>query len=128
MVRENKIMPRTPSPLLDHFGPEPTPATFASVAIDPIRKSVSIATTKTTMVTVVFRPPREVAGWNMAGAFRRGTRRAIQILFARPLRRPHLPSGRLYGDRTKIVALGDVNAAMAQNCIGGCDMEMEVRQ
>ena len=25
----------TPSPLLDHFGPEPTPATFASVAIGP---------------------------------------------------------------------------------------------
>ena len=89
---------------------------------------MSIATTKTMMVTVVFRPPREVAGLNMAGAFRRWTRRAIQILFARPLRRPHLPSGRLYGDRTKIVALGNFNAAMAQNCISGCDMEMEVRQ
>src|SRR5271166_1962716 len=38
------------------------------------------------------------------------------------------PLGRFYGDSTKIVALCDLNAAMAQNCIGGCDMEMEVRQ
>jgi hypothetical protein len=27
-----------------------------------------------------------------------------------------------------MVSLGEVNAAMAQNCICGCDMEMEVRQ
>ena len=36
--------------------------------------------------------------------------------------------GHLYGDRTKVVPLGNVNAAMAQNGISGGDMEMEVRQ
>ena len=41
---------------------------------------------------------------------------------------PHLPSGRLHGDRTKIVALADVNTVMTQNCISGRNMEMEVRQ
>ena len=41
---------------------------------------------------------------------------------------PHLPSGRLHGDRTKIVALADVNAVMTQNRVSGRDMEMEVRQ
>jgi len=44
------------------------------------------------------------------------------------LPRPCLCSSHLYGDSTKIVTLGDFNAAMAQNCICGGDMEMEVRQ
>jgi hypothetical protein len=38
------------------------------------------------------------------------------------------PACHLYGNRTKIVTLGDVNAAMAQYCISGGDVEMEVRQ
>ena len=37
MVRERvcRFTVHPISPLLGHFGPEPTPATFASVAIDP---------------------------------------------------------------------------------------------
>ena len=53
------------------------------------------------------------------GCERHGGKRAAAL---------HLPSGRLHGDRTKIVALADVNAVMTQNRISGRDMEMEVRQ
>ncbi len=41
---------------------------------------------------------------------------------------PHLPSGRLHGDRTAIIALADVNAVVTQTRISGRDMEMEVPQ
>src|SRR5258707_9564817 len=37
-------------------------------------------------------------------------------------------SGHLHWDRTQKVALADVNAAMAQDRVGGCDVEIEVRQ
>src|SRR5580692_7785284 len=37
-------------------------------------------------------------------------------------------SAHLHGDRTQKVALADVNAAMAQDRVGGCDVEIEVRQ
>jgi hypothetical protein len=71
-------------------------------AHDPTRKSVS-ANTKTMMVTGCLSPPSR-AGGNTAEV-------------ASP------SVSRLYGDRTKIVALGNF-----RNCISGCDMEMEVRQ
>jgi len=37
-------------------------------------------------------------------------------------------SGHPHGDRTQKVALADINAAMAQDRVGGCDVEIEVRQ
>src|SRR5712691_5529539 len=37
-------------------------------------------------------------------------------------------SGHPHGDRTQKVALADVNAAMAQDRVGDCDVEIEVRQ
>src|ERR1700730_94694 len=36
--------------------------------------------------------------------------------------------GHLHGDCTQKVAFADVHAAMAQDCVGGCEMEIEVRQ
>ena len=36
--------------------------------------------------------------------------------------------GHLHGDRTQKIAFADVHAAMAQDRIGGCEMEIEVRQ
>ena len=36
--------------------------------------------------------------------------------------------GHLHGDCTQKIAFADVHAAMAQDRIGGCEMEIEVRQ
>jgi dihydrofolate reductase len=37
-------------------------------------------------------------------------------------------SGHLHWDRAQKVALADINAAMTQDRVGGCDVEIEVRQ
>src|SRR5437764_8513411 len=37
-------------------------------------------------------------------------------------------SAHLHRDRTQKVALADVDAAMAQDRVGGCDVEIKVRQ
>jgi hypothetical protein len=37
-------------------------------------------------------------------------------------------SAHLNGDRTQKIALTDVNAAMAQDRVSGCDVEIEVRE
>ena len=38
------------------------------------------------------------------------------------------PLGHLHGDRAQKITFADVHAAMAQDRVGGCEMEIEVRQ
>src|SRR6516225_4952530 len=50
------------------------------------------------------------------------------LTFRRPGCDAESASGHLHGDRAQKVALADVNAAMAQDRVGGCDVKIEVRQ
>src|SRR5262245_28097260 len=59
------------------------------------------------------RPPHRRVGTCRKKTWRLGARRAA--------------SGHPYWDRTQKVALADINAAMAQDRVGRCDVEIEVR-